>query len=429
MLNRKMIPKTRYFAAFGTLCFLFIVFSSYSSETHAEEVYFMKLLETAFRDQEVQAQQEFVDYLNDAPSSTPYVDKIELRSETKDWLLENQKYSLRLYPKGLGETNHTRKLSENRQQNIVLKQKVTLQKALKKRYELGLSLLSSLSLDSLQEELRILLEDRISVMNTLIHRDLDFDITELLRAEDELIELRLTMVKNENKKEQIINEIKQLTGLECKELITASALISPLEMMTQLENMHLDEQFSSLYLEEQHLDITQAHEEYEIEKAKNRDYLSFLELEYDSEESDDPQQAVTFGIAFKLPFINPDREDVHKKKIRLLDEKLDYAVLKRKNSEEIQTLRSSIERLSQQYTILHRRKESGNAEVSFKKYLMIEGIDPLKLLEIKESIIRNDMKLTDITFQLYEKYISLLDIQGLLLETPLTNKLLKENAG
>ena len=58
-----------------------------------------------------------------------------------------------------------------------------------------------------------------------------------------------------------------------------------------------------------------------------------------------------------------------------------------------------------------------------KTYRHLEGVDPLILLKMKESILERDISLGKIQYQLYTKYVELFDVMGKLSEKPLRNYL------
>ena len=57
----------------------------------------------------------------------------------------------------------------------------------------------------------------------------------------------------------------------------------------------------------------------------------------------------------------------------------------------------------------------------------MEGINPLNLLKIKESMINGDIQLNRINYLILSRYIELLDVRGKLSDKPLKNFLSKED--
>ena len=76
-----------------------------------------------------------------------------------------------------------------------------------------------------------------------------------------------------------------------------------------------------------------------------------------------------------------------------------------------------------QYQFLEARKNDVDAESSLKRYLEMEGVDPLILLSIRESILDNDIELLEIKFSILRNYIRVLDTSGELSRKPLKNYL------
>ena len=76
-----------------------------------------------------------------------------------------------------------------------------------------------------------------------------------------------------------------------------------------------------------------------------------------------------------------------------------------------------------QYDVLLEKKEASKAQSSFDIYRRMNGVSPLILLKLKESILKTDISIETITRHVYEKYIRLLDISGNLSAKPLKNYL------
>jgi hypothetical protein len=80
--------------------------------------------------------------------------------------------------------------------------------------------------------------------------------------------------------------------------------------------------------------------------------------------------------------------------------------------------------LIRQYTLLAANKKNSNAEVSFKAYLQMDGMDTLSLLKIRESIIKSDIQLEKTGFNIRYRFIELMDVMGKLSENPFKNYML-----
>ncbi len=396
-------------------------FCSVHALENKEKLTIDSFIMTAQSDLKLQNQRELTRYLKDAPSSTPYIDRMEFRTETEEFDLEKQKYSLRFYPKGWGETQYTRQVTELASQSCRTEQLNYYNTALKMRYDLVLDYLETRSMIDLKRQLATVCEDRTHVLNKKSAGSLSFDISELIAAEELLTDLRLELVGLENKMTGLNHQIsvaadsQMPVAFDRRRLIDISAIekkINEIPMETTVNNVKLEDQKNKMDL---------ANSKYMLEQAKSRDYLSYFEFAYDSDDYDDAQKACSIEVAIKLPFINSDRDGVNRRKVSYMKERLQYNEKMRDLAEKKITLIRVLDRLIQQYTLLEANKKNSNAEVSFKAYLKMDSMDPLNLLKIKESIIKSDIQLEKTSFNIRGKFIELMDIMGKLPEKPFKN--------
>lgn len=396
-------------------------FGSVHALENKEKLTIDSFIMTAQNDLKLQHQRELTRYLKDAPSSTPYIDRMEFRTETEEFDLEKQKYSLRFYPKGWGETQYTKQVTELASQSCRTEQLNYYNTALKMRYDLVLDYLETSSMIDLKRQLATVCEDRIHVLNKKSAGSLSFDISELIAAEELLTELRLELVGLENKITGLNHQIsvaadsQKPVAFDRRRLIDISAIEKKIHELPQeitLNNVKLKDQKDKMDL---------ANSKYMLEQAKGRDYLSYFEVSYDSDDYDDAKKACSIEVAIKLPFINSDQDGVNRKKVNYMKERLQYNEERRALSEKRISMIRVLDRLIQQYTLLEANKKNSNAEVSFKAYLKMDGMDPLNLLKIKESIIKSDIQLEKTAFNIRWRFIELMDIMGSLPAKPFKN--------
>ena len=406
------------------LAVLFSTFTGFGS-AHAledmDELTIDRFILTAENDLKLQNQKELTRYLNEAPSSTPYIDRMEFRTETQEFDLEKQKYSLRLYPKGWGETRYTRQVTELAGQSCRTEQRQYYNAALKLRYELVLEYLESRSMVDLKQQLAAVCEDRIHVLNKKSSGSLSFDISDLISAEELLTDLRLELVGLENKITGIEHQIAVAANSQIPVAFDKTPLIPISAIEKKIHGLPMETTVNNVKLEDQKNKMDLADSKYRLEQAKNRNYLSFFQVSYDSDDYEDMDKACSIELAIKLPFINSDRDGVNRKKINYMKERLQYNEEMRALAEKRISQTRSLDRLIKQYTLLESNKKNSNAEVSLKAYLQMDGMDPLNLLKIRESIIKSDIQLEKTAFNIRFRFIELMDMMGKLPETPFKN--------
>jgi len=387
----------------------------------AAEISISDFLATAKKDYLLGYQREKADYLNQASSNSPFFDRIELRTETDEFTLSQQSYSVRAYPNGLGTTKNGQKVFQTTLESTKSEHDLLLHQALKKRYLLVSDLLDSRKLLALKKNLLDLYADRVTVLKRKIH-GLDFDVNDLIRAEDDCTGAQLELIDFENRIQTIEDEIRvYLPAAVSIEFDTGSlAGVDVIEKtMPQCkavpgkDNVHLRNRNARLEL---------ARSRYELEKSENRKYISFLEAAYDSDDRrHNSGEVFSVQLGFRLPFINSGRLDINRRKLAFLTEKRCYAEFKNMLSENIRVFAGRLHSLLRQYEVVLANKKLGGIESSLKSYMRLEGADPLALLELKESILKRDISLANIQHEIFLNHIELLDVSGKLSEPPLKN--------
>ncbi|WP_236891521.1 hypothetical protein [Desulfoluna limicola] len=359
--------------------------------------------------------------LEGAPKSTPYLDRVEFRTKTEEFDVYKQKYSLRFYPKGWGETLYTKRASELESESCRAEQHDYYNDAVKQRYDLALDYLETRALIQLTTQLTTVCEDRVHVLRKKSSGSLSFDISDLIEAEEVLTGLRLERVGLENKMTALMHQIRLAANSQAPIAFDSVSLVRVSTIKKRIPELIPETTVNNIGLQDQKNRVDLADNKYKLEQAKTRDYLSFVQVSYDNDEYDDLQKAYSLELAIKLPFVRSDREEMNRRKVTYMKERLKYEEEKREISEQRTSLMRSLDRLIEQYSILEANKNNGDADVSFKAYLNMDGVDPLNLLKIKESLIKSDIQLVKTGFDIRNRFVALLDLTGQLSQKPVKN--------
>lgn len=392
------------------------------AEESPEKLTISGFLKTVENDETLKNQKELNIYLDGAPQSTPYIDRVEVRGKTEDFDIEKQKYSLRFYPKGWGETKYTRLVNETLKNTGQTDYTLCYNTGLLRRYDLVLDYLENRALISVKKKLAVVYRDRITVLRKKLSGSVSADIGDLIEAEELLTALRLDLVKLENKKTGLLHQIGGFLNSGCVLSFNGKGLVTVEDIARYLEkNSAVGTENILLKAQKDKVDL--ALNKYRLEKAKNRDYLSYLQVSYDADEEDDYRKACSVEFGIKLPFINSDREDETRKKIAYMKERLKFRAEKKELSEKLLSLTRSIERLIDQHRLLIEERQRGNATNTYRKYLTMEGTDPLNILKVRETLLKSDIRRTRNSYEIRRKFISLLAASGKLSAKPITNYL------
>lgn len=390
---------------------------------NAEKLTIEKFLLSADYDFILKNHSELVDYHNNSSGSTPFFDKIEFRAELEDFDRFDQQYSLRFYPKGWGETKSSRNIASLMKEENKMEHEEYYNNALGQRYELILSYVETSALIEHYKKLQTVYNDRITVLNKLAETAEEFDVVEIISAEDKLIDLQLDLVKLEDILTNLTHKIGVIAGKDIEVAFDEKSIIDIRQIKKQLPQVKKVSGIENISIRNRKLKIELAKSKYELEVAKTRDYISFFKLDYKTQDYKEPNKSFSIGIGLKLPFINPEKDEINERKARHIEEKLKLEDTLRRNQETVISITRSMNRMFAQYDILSQRKESGNAATSFKKYMEMDGINPITLLKLKESMLEGDIRLIKIKTNIRMKYIRLLNELGELSEKPIKNHL------
>jgi hypothetical protein len=190
-----------------------------------------------------------------------------------------------------------------------------------------------------------------------------------------------------------------------------------------MEDFSHPPEVENVHIRRAHLSTELAENRYNLERAENRRYLSFLQFDYEMDERRDFEEAMILRFGIMIPIVNQNRLDIDRRKITSLREKSDYENLKREIAGDITFFLRDLERSIKQYDILLGRKAVSNAESSLEVFKRIEGTNPLKLLKMKKSILKTEVAITKMKRRILRKYVNLLDVCGKLSEKPFRNHL------
>jgi len=404
-----------------TPAILLLVLLLWCRPVAAGEISIGSFLATATTDYLLDHQKEKIDFLGSSSSNTPYIDRIELRTETDEFRLSQQRYSVRVYPNGWGATASGRKVFEATKAYTESERDLLVHEALKKRYTLVNDMLHARRLSALKETLLLLYDDRVTVLKQRM-QTVDFDVNDLIRAEDDYANLQLELIELESRTatlEDIIRDYFPAEGpvvFDAKNLAGIATITEILNQSTSAPggaNVHLQNAAARVALARNRL---------ELEESENRKYISFLEGAYDSDEQrHNADEVFTVQLGIRFPFINSGRLDINRRKLDVLEEKARCEEQKRMLSERITVIMRTLKRQCRQHDYIRQQQEEGTAKAALQQYMRMAGADPLVLLDLRDSILERDVSLEKIRYEICTGYVDLLDRTGRLSAKPLVN--------
>jgi hypothetical protein len=394
---------------------------------------------TVQNDIEYQTQMNELSLLQNLEWNTPFFQDVELRLRNDGFEGEDFRVGIRFKPSNFSEQKTSKALSKTYIAHSQKKQDVILAKALLTRYNLVIDYLEKESLIELTEQQIILQEDWIKVLERVIGQSNKYDLNDLIEAENKLTKLTINHLDQQKRFFVLNNQMIEMHPICDFTNFTKEKLVNIDEVEKIISDTLNVNNGNNVYLNYENAKYEIAENDYNYERSLSKKWLNYFELTYNNGEFQDQlnrknkekdyslNQAFIFEVGFNFPGININYNDLNRKKIRLLDAKDSNKALKTELVTQIQKDYNDIKVLLEQYHYLCSREEDVNAEASLKKYLEMEGIDPITLLTIKESILENQKNKIQAQYDILRNYIRLLNNAGVLAQKPLKNFLLENN--
>ncbi len=401
---------------------------------YAQETQVSTLILSALDDGDLKDQKKNIAYLEGSSGNMPIIDDIELRFRNRAYEFDRQRYSIRIEPRGIGETRASKNFYKTTVNHQKQKKNVLENEFITDQYIRIIKLLNLEAMHDLHDELITLYKDRIKVLQKQME-NMKCDLKDIIKEEDILTRLSFRNKERERRikgmKEKIVKDLK----LESFSTFDTSGFVGIENINKEIDTTSFTINKNNVYLKYDRLDFQRAKSRYNLENAEGRRYISYLEFSYDHGERIDElnrrndgkdynlNRAYLLELGIRIPYINVDRHDIHRRKLSYLRAKEDYKTVKRKLEKQMEKDVEDIKLLVSQHNFHIARKNDVKAESSLKKYLEIDGVDPLILLSIRESIIKNDIELEKIKFDIFRNYIRILETSGKISEKPLRNYL------
>lgn len=373
------------------------------------------------------------------PFTMPVLSDAELRVRNRAFDFGGQRYSLKLEPRGFGETRALKKYLQSNKEFEETHKQYNLNETLLLRYIYFIDMLERKALASSYNDLILVFEDRIKVLEELQNSS-DFDLTILIKAEKELAKLTSERIEEE----QEVKIANEYIALSCGDSlggeIDTVGLKSVAQIKSEIETIDaaLFEE-SNIYLKDLKSELNCSENRYNLALKKDRKPISFFEFSYDFGSYNEElarrsnlkdfnlNNAFIVEVGIKIPGFSNNADDLVRYKMDYTFTKSEYKSLRNEMAAKIKKDISDIQAYIERYELMNLRETEADAEASLKKYMQLSGVDPLVLLSIQESVIKNRFEKQKVYFSILRNLVYVADITGKLTEKPIINVLSSRN--
>ena len=342
----------------------------------------------------------------------PWIEELNVRSETRDWKLRKQSYSLRLRPVYLGERRASSQLYNSWQQELVYLKLDEVYDQVADIHELWIDQDFISRQIELKKQILALLSDveKVNAKQSLIDAN---KLPLLLAVKSRIAKINNAIILDQKRRYDKLRAIsEQAQGdyiLEADSIDVKEYIQSAKESLLATNRPYISN--SDM------LDLQVLRNEMEFEKAENNRVLDFVSLEYRGPHDKYLEERVSLGMSFNLPFFNGNQLSIAKIKVEQEQEQYKIEKVKQESLAKLTKIKESISSNVYEYDSynkLYSEIEAENLQLisnmerqaiinpSVKLNHRIQVIEnKLSLLKIQESIVKNYLEYLRAT----DKYI------------------------
>lgn len=359
---------------------------------------------------------------------TPVVKALEFRSETGNFDILEQTYALRLYFRGFGETKRSKELMQNSKNILKAQSKLTLSEVVFEKFNSVLTYIKNKKALLLLDSLKDILEDKKEVtgkMSAYSEKITDVDILEI---EDKITDIEMKKTELESELDAVLLDVQAAGGNKVP-AFEREKIISVGEIKEFIDSLD-PENTDSKALDDLHRQkMLIAQSEIALEEAKERDWLKYIALEFDTgDRNDRPSRGFSLGFAISIPGFKSNQNSILKKRLKSIGDDSGFYAEKRLAEAALNSDILMLRRKIRQYEIMVEKREKEAESGILAKYSSLDGVNPLIILKLKERMVKQEIKTAELEAEIYAIYIDLCRLTGAFEEESGKNSLYKTKA-
>ncbi len=378
-------------------------------------------------DESVLFQGRKMNYMTTVPSNLPIIEKLEFRTESNGFNLQNQEYLIRVSPNSLRSIKTQKQFQETVLFMTKMEMEAAKSKAIRKRYDLVINYLFQKIVLDIKLKQQLLLNDKVTLLKRSISLD-DFDIMDLIEAKDDQQEINRQIMDLKNLIVTLDKVIQDSDRSDQRILIDDFDLPTINSIKKKLLKLNPVKSSSHPILKVQSAKAYNRILRYQREDANSKISLSYLQAKYayDDDPTDSFRKSISIGIGFDIPFKNAGRLDLNELQIDIFESESEYRNLNKRLNEQKFATFNHLNNLIQKYELVSDQLKNSQSEYVLKEYQKIAETPPKAIIKLRENTLKTELLVKKQAYEIMLTYIEYLEYAGLLIQEPINNYL-KEN--
>lgn len=399
---------------FSILFFLLFIGNNAIAQT---EISTNEILKKTLSKPSINFQNREIEFLENTNHELPWIDKMEVRTETDELDWERQEYLFRISMNSTEEKEAQNRIHANNIDLAAIEKDIILEEELSTQYDLIIKAYHLQKEITLQEKLKSINQDRLKIFNRKAQSAGTNEWNNIISTEERMheIDFEITELKQE------LSSVKLKLGVQNDSIIIDD--FTPIETIKTAIFNESSNPSKSPEEASRELEIKASQLEYELEKATSSKFLDFVQLKYSGRDNLNLGQEFSFGMAFNIPSKNGNKLDLNELALEEIENRnrLENYILER--NEKIAELKLETEQLFSRQNLIREQYQNSQLKYSSENYPTTIDTDPLLILKIEELETKKQFQYLSIEEDIYSNYIELIYLSGNLISRPLRNYL------
>jgi hypothetical protein len=336
----------------------------------------------------------------------PFVEKINIQTETDRYELQRQQYQTRVSFNGWEEMKQEKKWQ---QANINVEQadkNVLFQDVLLDRYALLIDYRAALKALNLYQKIYLVFADKRDVLQKMAKLSTNFNIEDLIKAEENAYQYQQKITQTEG----AIKAMQQFSqrlfdSKDAVQLDTTNWL--PLSKMRDFVANLSKNGINNALLSQQEAKINLAQANYNVEKAGTKKVIDYAQLKYGARQKDALQTELSIGLGFIIPYRGSSKTALKRLSFKQLEEKNKLEDIRESLDLQLFNAQQELQIILKEYDLVSQQINESQTLYSLDHYMQLQ----------------RQARLLDLEHEAFVKYLKLLYGTGKLAALPLQNYL------
>lgn len=379
-------------------------------------------LATAKTKSTVLRQQDKITALKSMRYGLPFLEKINFQTQTDRFQLQRQEYQTRASFNGWEEMKKEKKWKQATINVAETEEDVLFQDVVLDRYAALVEYRYAVNALNLYRRIHAVFTDKRDVLQKMAKLSVDFNIEDLIKAEDNVFQYQQRITDNENTIKQIEQFSQFVTNSKDTFQLDTSTWIPLSKIRDLVANLPSNPSKNAL-LTRQEAKINLAQAAYDVEKASTKKFIDFAQLKYGARPSNQFQTEISVGLGFIVPYRGSSKIALGKLAIKQMEERNQLRDIQDNLDIQLFTEQKELASIFTAYDLASQQIAESRTLYSLDHYMHLQGSSPITLLRMQELVLLRQSRLIDLEHEALVKYIKLLSATGKLSALPLQNYL------